>query len=82
MTPVWQEDTKMTHTAASKLTLIDTAEIKRIQIGEHIQQQAEKIQEKKIAARSRLRRVISFLFDCETDNPYNLPADMNARLYL
>ena len=72
----------MTHTAASKLTIIDAAEIKRIQIGEHIQQQAEKIQEKKVAAKGRLRRAISFLFSCESDSPYNLPADMKAKLYL
>ena len=72
----------MTHTAASKLTFIDNAEMTRIQIGEHIQQKAEKIQEKHVAVKGRLHRAISFLFDCESENPYNLPADMKAKLYL
>ena len=65
----------MTQATANKRTLIDTAEMTRIQIGEHIQ-------EKKVAAKGRLRRAISFLFNCESDNPYNLPADMKAKLYL
>ena len=68
----------MTHTEARELTLIDAAEMARIRIGEHIRKKAEKNR----AEKGRLRRLISFLFSCEPVNPYNLPADINVRLYL
>ena len=41
----------MAHTAAGELTLIDAAEMARIRIGEHIRKKAEKIREKKAAAK-------------------------------
>ncbi len=65
----------MTTITTRKPTIIGTAGIVKNQIGEHIQ-------EKKATAKGRLRRAISFLFSSGTDNPYNLPADMKAKLYL
>ena len=52
------------------------------QIGENIQNKVEGIRNRGAVRKSALRRVISFLFDCEADNQYDLPQDMQARLYL
>jgi hypothetical protein len=54
----------------------------RNRIEEHIQEKVEKIQEKKAAAKGRLRRLIRFLFSCEAVNPYDLSPEMQARLFL
>ena len=72
----------MTNTAARNFTTIDAAEMARNQIGEHIQGKIGQIREKRTAARGRLRKAISFLFSCGETNTYNLPADMQAKLYL
>ena len=68
----------MKRTAARTMTTIDAAELIRNQIEEKV----EKIQEKRASVRSRLARGIRFLFNAETENPYNLTPAMNARLYL
>ena len=52
------------------------------QIGENIQNKVEAIRNREAARKSALRRVISFLFNCEAGNQYKLPRDMQARLYL
>ena len=72
----------MANTAVRAFTTIDVTEMVRNRIEEHIQEKVEKIQEKKVAARGRLRRAISFLFSCESVNPYDLSPEMQARLYL
>ena len=72
----------MTNTAVRAFTTIDATEMVRNQIEEHIQEKVEKIQEKKAAAKGRLRRIISFLFSCDSGNPCTLSPDMQARLYL
>ncbi len=72
----------MANTAVRAFTTIDATEMVRNRIEEHIQEKVEKIQEKKVAARGRLRRAISFLFSCESVNPYDLSPEMQARLYL
>ena len=68
----------MTNTAVRNISTIETTEIIRNQIEEKV----EKIQEKRASVRSRLARGIRFLFNAETENPYNLTPAMNARLYL
>ena len=72
----------MTNTAVKTFTAIETTEMVRNQIEEHIQERVEKIHEKRVAARSRLRRFISFLLSCEEDVPSQLSPAMKARLYL
>ena len=72
--PTGQEDKKMTNTA----TMTYTAS----QIIENIQNKVEVIRKREAARKSALRRMISFLFNCEAGNQYNLPQDMQARLYL
>ena len=51
-------------------------------IRNHIGDKVEKIQEKKAVAKDRLHKTIGFLFSCESGNPFNLPADMKAKMYL
>ena len=68
----------MTNTAVRNFTPVDTTEI----IRNRIEEKVERIQEKRAFARSRLFRCIRFLFNCETDNPYNLTPDMKVKLYL
>ena len=51
-------------------------------IRDHIGDKVEKLQEKKAVAKDRLHRTIDFLFSCESGNPFNLPADMKAKMYL
>lgn len=68
----------MESTAARSFTPIDTTEI----IRNRIEEKVEKIQEKRASIRSRLLRGISFLFNCEADNSYNLAPEMKAKLYL
>ena len=68
----------MTNTTANAFNTVNNADM----IRNHIQDKVEKIQEKKAAAKGRIRRAIDFLFSCESDNPYNLPADMKAKMYL
>ena len=72
----------MENTAVRTFTTIGTTEMVRNQIEEHIQEQVEKIQEKRAAARGRVRRAISFLFICGSVNPYDLNPEMQAKLYL
>ena len=72
----------MTNTAVKTFTAIETTEMVRNQIEEHIQEQVEKIQEKRTIVRGRLRRFISFLLSCEEDTPSQLSPSMKARLYL
>ena len=72
----------MTNTVVRSFSTVETAEIVRNQIEEHIQEKVEKIHEKKAAARGRLRRAIDFLFSCNSDNPYQLSPSMKAKLYL
>lgn len=71
----------MNNMAASTLTTIDTAEMVANHIGDHVQEKVEKIREKKAAGKGLLRRVINFLLSCEADFPYNLPVDMQMKLY-
>ena len=65
----------MANTAIGTINTIHNPEMVKNQIEEHIQ-------EKKAAAKGRLRRVIRFLFSCDTSNPYNLNPEMQAKLYL
>ena len=64
------------------LTLIGTAETAGIRIGEHIRKKAGKIRLIQAASEGKLHRAIGFLLSCGFDNPYNLPEDMKAKLYL
>ena len=68
----------MTTTRANAIYTTDTADMIRNRIGEHV----ERIQERKEAAKGKLRRAFDFLFSCESYNPYNLPESMRSRLYL
>ena len=77
-----QEDKIMANTAVRTVTTIDATEMVRNHIEEHIQEKVGKIQEKKAAARGRLRRAISFLFECDSSDSGNLSPDMQAKLYL
>ena len=72
----------MSNTAVRAFTTIDATEMVRNRIEEHIQEKVEKIQEKKAAAKGRLRRFVRFLFSCESVNPYDLNPEMQARLFL
>ena len=72
----------MANTAVRAFSTIDATEMVRNRIEEHIQEKVEKIQEKKAAAKGRLRRLIRFLFSCEAVNPYDLSPEMQARLFL
>ncbi len=54
----------------------------RNQIEDHIQERVEKIQEKRIVVRGRIRRALSFLFSCNEENPHELSPAMRARLFL
>ena len=60
----------MTNTAVKTLTAIETTEMVRNQIEEHIQERVVKIQEKRIVVRGRIRRALSFLFSCNEENPH------------
>ena len=72
----------MKRTVAKTMTTIDAAELIRNQIGEHIQEKVEKIQEQKAVARGHLRRMMDVLFCSEPENRYDLSPAMRAKLYL
>ena len=72
----------MTNTAVKTFTAIETTEIVRNQIEEHIQEQVEKIQETRTVVRGRIRRALSFLFSCNEENPHEFSPAMRARLFL
>ena len=72
----------MTNTAVKTFTAIETTEMVRNQIEEHIQERVEKIQETRTAVRGRICRALSFLFSCNEENPHELSPSMKARLYL
>jgi len=68
----------MTKTTVNTIHHMNTA----CMIRNHIGDKAEKIQEQKAVAKDRLHRTIDFLFSCGSDNPFNLPADMKAKMFL
>ena len=68
----------MTNTTVNTIHNTNTAGM----IRNHIGNKVEKMQEKKAVAKDRLHRTIGFLFSCESGNPFNLPADMKAKMYL
>ena len=68
----------MTNTTVNTIHHMNTAGM----IKNHIGDKVEKIPEKKAVAKDRLHRTIGFLFSCESGNPFNLPADMKAKMYL
>ena len=72
----------MTNTAVKTFTAIETTEMFRNQIEEHIQERVEKIQETRTVVRGRIRRALSFLFSCNEENPHELSPAMRARLFL
>ena len=72
----------MTNTAVKTFTAIETTEMVRNQIEEHIQERVEKIQETRTVVRGRIRRAHSFLFSCNAENPHELSPAMRARLFL
>ena len=72
----------MTSTAVKTFTAIETTEMVRNQIEEHIQERVKKIQEKRIVVRGRIRRALSFLFSCNEENPHEFSPAMRARLFL
>ena len=77
-----QEDRKMTNTAERTFTTADIKEMVASQIDMRLADQAEKVRVKKAAVKGRLRRTIDFLFSSQDMNPYGIPADMQARMYL
>lgn len=72
----------MTNTAVKTFTAIETTEMVRNQIEEHIQERVEKIQETRTVVGGRIRRALSFLFSCNEENPHELSPAMRARLFL
>ena len=72
----------MTNTAVKTLTAIETTEMVRNQIEEHIQERVEITQETRTVVSGRIRRALSFLFSCNEENPHELSPAMRARLFL